>query len=108
MRRALALAALCSWLAACGQPMRWEKAGVDETVTLKDLSSCRVAARDEAMRNYYPAPFFGPYGLRHSLLWDQRAESNRFQAEINLTNFCMRNKGYALVPIAPQTTSPEK
>jgi hypothetical protein len=105
MRRALAAGALCLGLAACGTPARWEKPGADEDAVKRDMTACRVAARDEAMRNYYP--FAGPlFGFRYGLLWQQQAESNRFVAENNLTNFCMRNKGYELVPVAKP--APEK
>jgi hypothetical protein len=106
MRRALALAALCLPLVGCGTPARWEKPGAGEPVTQQDLARCRVAARDEAARTYYPyfGPFFGP---RHWLYWQRSADADRFLAENNLTNFCMRNLGYALVPITPQSTAPD-
>ncbi len=75
--------------------------------TQKDLSDCRIAARDESMRNYYPAP--APlYGAHRWFIWDQYSESQRFYAEGNLTRFCMRNKGYELVPDRPATKGAEK
>ena len=85
----------CSSLSA-----HWEKPGADQAMAEADLSSCRVAARDEAFRNYYPAtgPLFGP---RHWYAWSDYSESQRFYAEGNLTRFCMRNKGYELVADKP-------
>jgi hypothetical protein len=95
MRRGLALCGLCAGLAACAAPMRWEKAGADDKATGSDMASCRNAAREEAFRYYFPVstPFFGPR------YWFNRADTNRYVAEINLTRFCMQNKGYTLVPV---------
>ncbi|HZQ00423.1 MAG TPA: hypothetical protein VFB13_12840 [Reyranella sp.] len=96
MRRLFLLVAVC--LDGCSSlAVHWEKPGVDQAMLEKDMSDCRLAARDEAFRNYYPAP--GPlFGPRHWLAWSNYAESQRFYAESNLTRFCMRNKGYELVP----------
>jgi hypothetical protein len=90
---------------ACGPAMRWEKPGVDDKTTADDLIGCRLAARDEVEREfpfYYPWP---SYPTRHPIYW-QRAELDRSYGESRLTSFCMRNKGYAQVPAAPQTQAP--
>ncbi len=108
MRHKVLPVALGLGLAGCATlAVHWEKPGVDPAATQKDLSECRVAARDESMRNYYPAP--APlYGAHRWFIWDPYAESQRFYAEGNLTRFCMRNKGYELVPDRPAATGGEK
>ena len=108
MRRALLPLALCLGAAGCASlAVHWEKPGVDPTATQRDLADCRIAARDESMRNYYPAP--APlFGAHRWGLWDQHSESQRFYAESNLTRFCMRNKGYELVPDQPPAKTLEK
>ncbi len=90
---------LFALVSACSFPeTRWEKAGSDEKATQNDLVDCRRAARREA---FEASPYFayGPpfWGFRY---WD-RFESNRFYTENRLTDFCMRNKGYQLVTVAP-------
>ena len=88
-------------LTACAAfSAHWEKPGADQAMLDRDLSACRIAAREESMRNYYPAP--APlFGARRWWAWDQYSESSRFYTEGNLTRFCMRNKGYELVPDRP-------
>ena len=95
-------------LGACALPeTRWEKDGADRAMAMTDLGSCRKAARDESLAAYpfgYPlgfpasSPPSSPfYGVSGSLFWDQ----NRVYAESRLTQFCMHNKGYQLVTVAP-------
>ena len=91
---------LSAMLAGCGPPMHWEKPGADQEAMARDQSDCRVAAQQEANRNFYPAPIGPLYGSRWSGVWWQQSESQRFYAETNLSRFCMRNKGYELVPDA--------
>ena len=89
---------------ACGTPARWEKPGVSPEGTVADITDCRRAASQEAFLYSYglPPPLW-PYPYRRSsLYWLQYEESQRFYAENRLTAFCMRNKGYELVPI-PKT-----
>jgi hypothetical protein len=106
MRRVLTLVLVLS-VAGCGPAMRWEKPGADEKATADDLVGCRRAAQDESMREF---PFHYPWGFplsRRPFYW-QRSEIDRFYFENRLTSFCMRSKGYALVPVAPapQTQPP--
>jgi len=95
-------------LAGCSAlAVHWEKPGADQAMMQKDLSTCRIAVRDESMRNYYPSP--APlFRRRHWYAWDQYSESQRFFAENNLTRFCMRNKGYELVPDQQPSKGAEK
>ena len=101
------VAALLSCSCA-GLSTHWEKEGADQAVLQRDLNDCRTAARDEAMRTWYPGPgplFVGP---RHFMAWEQYSDSQRFYAEGNLTRFCMRNKGYELVPDQGSTPAATK
>ncbi|MFI4999864.1 MAG: hypothetical protein ACHQK9_08290 [Reyranellales bacterium] len=111
MRNVLPLALLMG-LAGCASPSRWEKPGVDQSVAVRDQNECRQAARQEANRYPYPpTPYFGgPFGgwRRPSyFLWQSDFESDRFFTENRLAAFCMRSRGYELVPIEqPQTRPP--
>ena len=86
-------------VAACGAPARWEKPGVSLEGKVADIADCRRAASQEVFLYFYglPPPLW-PY-RRSGLYWHQYEESQRFYAENRLTAFCMRNKGYELVPI---------
>jgi len=102
-------------VAACAPPMRWERPGATDEMVSLDMTSCRQAAQQEAMRSYsfgyYPFAFGPPvWGMRRNwMLWQMRADSDRFFAENRLTSFCMRNKGYEQVEVrqAPETQAPQ-
>ena len=101
------IAGLAVPLVGCGPPMQWEKPGADQEAMARDQADCRVAAQQEANRNFYPAPIGPLYGSRWSWVWWQQSDSQRFYAESNLARFCMRNKGYELVPVPQaQTRTP--
>ena len=91
------LGALLLAVAACGTPAHWEKAGVSAEMTSTDAVECRRAAFQES---FLSTPYTTPPVPR--LNWLQMRESERFYAENRLTAFCMRNKGYELMPI-PRT-----
>jgi len=107
MRKVLTVMLALS-VAACGPALRWEKSGADEKATADDLVGCRRAAQDEVAREFpfYYYPWTYPIG--RPVFW-HRSELDRSYSEDRLTSFCMRNKGYAQVPVAPQTpaASPE-
>jgi hypothetical protein len=88
------LGALLLALAGCATPERWEKAGVSAELTSTDAVECRRAASQEAFL-YIPSP---PVIWPRRINW-QYEQSERFYAENRLTAFCMRAKGYDLVPI---------
>jgi len=112
MRHLLILAAATS-LAACATPPRaWEKEGSTPQTTGMDLVDCRRAARQEA---FYEVPYlgvggfsrFGPYyGYARPFrpYWGYWGADLRYDREIRLTAFCMRNKGYELVTLPPGPT----
>ena len=104
-------------LAACSTTTRWEKPGATAEMVSTDLTSCRQAAVQEANRSfpYYPWGWGGlgwggwgwGYGPRNWMLWQMRADSERFYAENRLAAFCMRTKGYEQVEVRPpQTQAP--
>ncbi len=101
----LSFVASLGTLTSCAQPMRWDKPGADQATLLRDQNDCRVAAQEESNRNFYPAPIGPLYGWRWTSAWAQQAESQRFYAETNLTRFCMRNKGWELVPTTASAAS---
>ena len=95
------LGALLLAVTGCGTPARWEKPGVSDVVTATDITECRRAASQEA---FLYAPYgwglpLWPYRRGSWFYWQQYQDSQRFYAENRLTAFCMRNKGYELVPI---------
>jgi len=101
MRKVLPVLLLLG-VAACAPTMRWDKPGVSDEGAIVDLNACRHAAQLEA--NRYPYAWGGwgwgwGFGRRSSLLWQMRADDERFFAENRLTNFCMRTKGYEQVRI---------
>lgn len=104
MRKVLPVAllgVLLPALTACGSQARWEKPGVSADMTATDAVDCRRAASQEAFL-YNPTglpPPLWPYRRGYWLNWYQIQESERFYAENRLTAFCMRSKGYELVPI---------
>ncbi len=103
MRKVLTLILALS-VVACSPAMRWEKPGADERATTGDLIGCRRAAQDEVEREF---PFFHPWAFpfSRSYYW-QRSELDRSYEVDRLTSFCMRTKGYAQVPVSPQTQAP--
>ena len=86
--------ALLLTVAACGTPSHWEKPGASAEMTSTDAVDCRRAAFQES---FLSTPYVTPPIYR--LNWLQMREAERFYAENRLTAFCMRNKGYELMPI---------
>ncbi len=107
MRRMTLSALLLVLLSACA-PMRWEKPDTISDIANQDLSECRESARLRAFREgpHFYYGFGPPY-----LVCDRRGrayfyrpyypDSDRFLREHSLTNLCMQEKGYKLVPIKP-------
>jgi hypothetical protein len=118
MRCLLIFAAAASLTACTGSPRFWEKEGATPEVTSSDLVECRRAARREAFfeTGYYgfggfsrfgPFPYYGyrrgPFFARSRYFWG--GPDVQFDQEVRLTAFCMRNKGYELVPVTPAPTT---
>src|SRR5512132_1431295 len=88
---------LALMLAACSE-LRWHKPGGDESALAHDLTNCRALAHEKAARA-------GNIGLPPATT-DPRfgAPSGPTQAEQRLqeqqaVDACMRDQGYALVPV---------
>src|SRR5258708_3968894 len=103
---AIAIAALA---AAC-TPMQWVKQDATPEQLREDSIQCQQDAWLEArMRSWYYrplAPIFTRDSLGNHLLgWPYNTYYDPFGdpyiEEARLTQFCMRNKGYALVPVEP-------
>lgn len=100
-------------LAACGPPLAWQRPNTSLADAGLDSRECAALARDQAFREsvfgppygYYGYPYgryaFGPYssnyygphhGFPESFMW-------RSQRESDLQNFCLRARGYRLIPV---------
>ncbi len=87
-------------LAAC-TPMHYERPGAAPGQIALDERQCSdLAARQAFLYSPYP---FGPssYMMRNPsayLAWRNQVELDELQAGRDLTDFCMRARGYQLVP----------
>ena len=93
--RAAGLLLFAVALAACAE-LRWQKAGADQATLAQDQSACGKLAQERTARMWGLAPpassdpRFGPIG--------PSAVDLRLQ-ESQAVTVCMREKGYALVPV---------
>lgn len=89
--------------------MQWVKSDAAPKQAEDDFTSCRQEAwREARMRSaWFHRPMF-PYAVqdatgRRFLVWPRSgfndSMSDEFMEESRLTHFCMRAKGYALVPV---------
>ncbi|MBL8831177.1 MAG: hypothetical protein JNL71_02190 [Rhodospirillales bacterium] len=101
MRVSLSIAACCAILASGCTPMRWEHPAFGPEEAGREAQDCRQQAWAEAQRQSFM--YFGPRYVR-----DRKGRlyphyypdfSERQFAEMRLNDFCMRNKGFALVPV---------
>lgn len=108
MRKMLLMVSLLT-LAGCGPALQWHKPNTSAEAVQLDAKECRVAARDEAFREnflygppFYSFPSYGPRGLRH---WRDPFYDPFFAREMreqSLQDFCLRARGYQLVPMSKQ------
>jgi hypothetical protein len=87
--------------AACNPtPVRWERPGADPTA---DEADCRTRAHQAAI-DQLPygdgPPIYGMHSNWSMLTWRQAIDNERYYLERDLTNACMRSRGYRLVPVA--------
>ena len=96
MRRAAPLLLIAFVLAACAE-LRWHKAGADEAALTGELSACRKLAREKSVRagNLGLPPVSDP---RFGAPAGPTQVEQRLQ-ERQAADACMREKGYALVPV---------
>lgn len=85
----------CS-LAGCAE-LRWQKAGGDEAALTEALSACRKLAQERAARagNLGLPPVSDP---RFGAPVGPSQVEQRLQ-QLQTEDACMRDKGYALVPV---------
>lgn len=104
MKSRSAVLVVLTALAGC-TPMRWEhpQSGLDATES--DLTDCSRSARQEAWRSSfmystwdYPSYYRGRDGRRYRDPFPMRRRNSTFD-EWQLRDYCMRNKGYRLVPV---------
>lgn len=105
MRNVLPIALLLG-VAACGPLPHWEKPGVDQATLVQDSTQCRRAAQQEAFRFYTtPVPIYAwGYGRAWRWpggFWQSSFDGDRDFTENRLAAFCMRSRGYELVPTEP-------
>lgn len=110
--RAILAAAVLAGLAASCTPMRWvdmrtgDPAGAEAA-----LEECRQSARQESWRaqwlHGWPPPFYHPYPKYpgwHRPFWLGRPWNDDLY--FYLTDFCMRSKGFRLVPVPEGEAKP--
>jgi len=101
--RPTSIAALALALGAC-TPMQWSKQELSAEQLEQDQRTCEEQAYREASSRYWgigPAVFQDSFGRRFNVypagpFADQFG--NQLMEESRLASFCMRNKGYELVP----------
>lgn len=104
---ATSLALVVASLSAC-TPMQWMREGVapDPSVLEKDAVTCRQDAWREAQFRSWAYRSSSPMvlrdgGVRRFVVWPYGygPYADPFFEEARLTEFCMRAKGYELVPV---------
>jgi hypothetical protein len=89
---------LAALLAAC-TPMQWQHASLGVAPSQAEVGECNQSAFYEAQRQAFLYDFgwpryYGPWGPR----WPRYSSSDRFFLERDLFDYCMRARGYRLVP----------
>ncbi len=90
--------ALALLLTACGE-MRWTRPGGDHASAGNDLANCRVAAHSSTERMYGPMLPPVTSGGQFGNAPVGPTPADRQMREQETVNRCMRDKGYALVPV---------
>jgi hypothetical protein len=94
-------------MAGCA-PMQWVKTDATPAQASTDAAECQQAAWREAQMRAWHYPPFAPFAFRdrvgHPYFgWPYGPFSdpfgNHFMEESRLAQFCMRSKGYELVPV---------
>lgn len=106
MRALLLSIVLTALLGGC-VPHRWENATLAPEDWSRDQRECSLLAYNESRRIYYYDPFF--FRPRYVRLRDGRwaavgpdpfgYQHEQFVREMQLNDFCMRTRGYRLVPV---------
>jgi hypothetical protein len=114
MRRIAIPALLAASLLAACTPMQWVRQDTGPEQLDQDMTQCRQEAWREARWHAWSYHPFGPSWVqdargRRFLVWPDTVFGDpfgdRFMEESRLEDFCMRNKGYQLVPVEPERKS---
>lgn len=104
-------ALLVTALASCTN-LQWHRVGATTEALKEDLDQCRTSARLQAARGPWgqarsapPMITYDQFG-RPVAVQQQAYDGERFLAEHDYTNACMRQKGYELVPVDKETARP--
>lgn len=106
-------------LAACGPPLAWQRPNTSLADADLDSRECAGLARDQAFRESffgspygYYGPSYGSYAFGGAYPWGYRRRHDygdsfmwRSQRESELQAFCLRARGYRLLPVSPQEPS---
>lgn len=91
--------------------MRWEKAGFQAEVVNEDLVECRreaflAAPRETWLFDPFPRTFIARDRFGRPIFVHRYWRgSDRLLREQSLVDWCMRLKGYRLVPVPPERAS---
>jgi len=89
-------------LSACAGGMHWEHPESGQLNLAKDAAECERLATAEAWRAAPLFPLHYGHG-RHRFWWnDPFYDHDRFWREAELRDFCLRSRGYRLVPDVPE------
>ena len=103
MRRHTAAIGLALLLGACTAPMHWEHPELGTSRLADDLTDCSRSAHLEVARysaaDYAPRVTRGPDG--RVSVEPAPARPDPYAQEAQLRDYCMRAKGYKLVPDKP-------
>lgn len=95
---------LAAFVAGCAE-LRWHKDGADAAALERDLAACQQVARQRALHEAWPLGLATTHSSmnvdvlgRPVAPYPTRLETDRFLLEHDLTRFCMRERGYDLVP----------
>lgn len=108
MNRLLRLCLALTLLGAGGcTPMQWVRDDADAARSRKDLAEC---GREAWLRSYDRSVYYGASGPIIVRDWQGRIAilnpygpfSDPFLLESQLADFCMRQRGYRLVPLKPE------
>jgi len=106
-RGSLCLVAMAAAALTGCADLRWHKNGTDAATLERDLGECQQQARAEAVRESWShgpgSPIVGVDAQGRAILSQPgRVDTDRFLMEHDLERFCMRKRGYELVPAKKQ------
>jgi len=103
-------------LSACTS-VHWEHPQTGQRKLALDSAECKQIAQTESWRYFRPPSLFGPFvpvhyrygGYRHFRYWDYDPffySNSDFFRTAELRDFCLRSRGYQLVPDEVAQTTP--